>query len=147
MNSKANFKLEINASQENTWKTLVDPNLVEKYMFGTRPESGWTPGGEIKWNMLKDGINVTYVNGNIIDLKKPEFLSYTVFPTNSNLRDEQDNYLKVEHQIKKLEDKKSLLIITVSDFTKVEDGEKRYNDTINGWNSVLPKIKELAENL
>jgi hypothetical protein len=40
---------------------------------------------------------------------------------------------------------RTALAVTQGDFTGVTSGEKRYNETIGGWDSILPKIKELAE--
>lgn len=147
MQATLKFTIDINTSAENLWKVLTDPEIVPHYMYGTIPETTWKSGDEIRWNAIQDGKTITYVNGFIKKVDEPVNLNYTVFPTMSELENVPENHLMIENIIEKKSDKLCQLTIIASDFTKVADGEKRYNDSINGWEATLPKIKELAEKL
>ena len=45
----ANATTEIDASPEEVWTALTDPEQIEKYMFGSRVVTDWQPGSPIVW--------------------------------------------------------------------------------------------------
>jgi hypothetical protein len=49
------------------------------------------------------------------------------------------------YSLKERNDRVSALEITQGDFSKVENGQKRYEDSSSGGDSILPEIKKLAE--
>jgi hypothetical protein len=54
------------------------------------------------------------------------------------------NYTTVTYELSP-ENGHTIFSVTQGDFVGIENSEKRYNETVACWNSVLPEIKELAE--
>lgn len=75
----------------------------------------------------------------------PYGLAYTVFDPNSKLTAVPSNYLTMSYELKERGEQGSTLEITQGDFSAVEDGQRRYQDSLGGGDMVLEGIKKLAE--
>lgn len=42
--------IEINATPEQVWDVLVNPELVKQYLHGTTMQADWHEGGAITWS-------------------------------------------------------------------------------------------------
>ena len=139
-------EIDINAPVLKVWDILVNPEQTQKYMFGCKTVSDWEKGSTLTWEMNHKGKIITAVKGNIIDIQPGTFLVYTTFDPNSDMPDIPENHLTVTYSLR---DKNGTtnLIVTQGDYSKVADGKKRYDETVEagGWNSILIKIKKLAE--
>ena len=139
----------INASPSKVWEALISPEWTEKYMFHCKVISDWKVGSTILWQGAVDGR--IYVKGNVVDIDAEKLLKYTVFDPNSDLEDIPSNYLTVTLELSAPGGEQAgkngptKLSVSQGDYAKVADGEKRYIDSVAGWNIVLPKIKELLE--
>ena len=81
------------------------------------------------------------------EVDEPRRLEYTVIdPNNSAVPDIPDNYLTMIYEIKE-QDEGLVFELIQGDYAKVAEGQKRYEDTLNGDDFILVKIKELAEGL
>lgn len=140
--------IEINATAAKVWDALVNPEQTKKYMFGCETVSDWKPGSPLLWQMNYEGKEIIAVKGNIVDIQPEKFLAYTTIdPNDKNMEDIPENYLTVTYTLTS-ENDKTILAVSQGDYTKVANGEKRYQDTYNngeGWNPILVQIKELAE--
>ncbi len=134
--------ITIDAQPARVWDTLVNPSLTRKYMFDCEAVSDWKPGSRLEWRGATDG--KVYVVGNVIDIEKEKVLRYTVFDPNGGMKDLPSNYLSVTYSLA-AEGGRTVLTVTQGDFAKVENGQKRYDETVNGWGMVMAKIKEVAE--
>ncbi len=134
--------VEIDASPAKVWDTLVNPVMTRKYMFDCEALSDWKAGSELLWKGATDG--KVYVKGNIVEIEYGKILRYTVFDPNGGMKDIPSNYLTVTYALL-TQDGKTLLTVSQGDYSVVENGQKRYEDTVNGWGTVLQKIKEIAE--
>jgi uncharacterized protein YndB with AHSA1/START domain len=135
--------IEVDAPVETLWKVLTDSEFIQQYMFGCNAETDWKPGSPLLWKGAADG--KLYVKGHIVSIEKPHRLAYTIFDPNSAIQDIPANYLTMTYELKKRDGRPSLLEITQGDFSAVEDGEKRYQHSLEGDDSVLEGIKNLAE--
>jgi uncharacterized protein YndB with AHSA1/START domain len=135
--------IEVGASIEILWKILTDSKFIQQYMFGCYVESDWKPGSPMLWKGAADG--KLYVHGHIVSIKPPHRLEYTVFDSTSTLADIPSNYLTMTYDLKTRGDHAAILEVPQGDFAKVEDGQRRYNDSLGDDNSVLEGIKKLAE--
>ena len=135
--------IEINASPETVWEVLTKPEFTRQYMFGCDAISDWKEGSPLIWKGAKDG--KVYVKGSIVKIVPGKLLGFTSFdPNDPTHKDIPSNYTTVTYTLTP-EDGKTMATVTDGDFSKIEDGETRYNRTIESWNYVLPQIKRLAE--
>jgi uncharacterized protein YndB with AHSA1/START domain len=137
----------IKASPSKVWNALTDPEQTKKYMFGCETVSDWKAGSSLLWKGSYEGKEIVFVKGNIIDIKPDSFLAYTVIDPNSTIADIPENYLTVTYALLE-EGEQTTLTVTQGDYTKVADGEKRYQEAFNngeGWNPILVEIKKLVE--
>jgi uncharacterized protein YndB with AHSA1/START domain len=134
----------INAPLGTVWELLVDPEKTKLYMYGCEVICDWIIGEPILWKGATD--DVIYVKGDLVALDPGKSLVYTVIDPNGNYPDIPENYLTVHYKLT-TEGEGTRFKVTQGDYAKVEDGEKRYKDSMDayGWQSVLEKIKEIAE--
>lgn len=138
--------ISINATPENVWDTLVNPDKIAQYMFGSQAESSWKKDDDVKFYIEKDGHRMLVVHGSIVEIEKPRLLEHTLFPSTWEMKDVPQNYLTVRYLIRP-EGSGSKLEITQTGFEHAAQGEKRYKDTAEGWKVTLPKLKEVAERI
>lgn len=134
--------IEIKAPAKRIWELLTDPGHTVKYMFGCEVVSDWTIGSPLIWKGAADG--VVYVKGNLVALEKEKLFSFTVFDPNAGIEDTPSNYTTVAMELTS-GNGSTTLNVTQGDFTGVVDGQNRFLSAEAGWDSVLPRIKELAE--
>lgn len=138
----------INADRDSVWKALTDPQQTKKYMFGCETVSDWKLGSPLLWKGSYEGKDVVFVKGIITDIKPGKFLAYTTFdPNNAAMPDVPENYLTVTYDLQE-NNGQTLLTVTQGDYSKVAEGEKRYQESYNsgeGWNPILIKIKKQVE--
>lgn len=132
----------IDASPSRVWDALVNPVMTRKYMFDCEALSDWKPGSKLIWKGATDG--KLYVTGSVIEIEKERLLHYTVFDPNGGLKDVPSNYLHVTYALSG-NGASTLLTVTQGDFAGVENGRKRYEDTVSGWGMIMQQIKEVAE--
>ena len=140
--------ISINAPIAKVWDALVNPEQTKKYMFGCETVSDWKVGSPLLWRGHYEGQDMVFVKGNIVEIQPEKFLAYTTIdPNNTDIADLPENYLTVTYSLSS-EDGHTLLTVTQGDYSKVSDGERRYQETYNGgegWNPILVQIKALVE--
>ena len=139
--------ITINASAATVWDALVNPVQTKKYMFGCETVSDWKPGSSLEWKGEYEGKEMVFVKGHIIEINPEKFLSYTTIDPHSSIDDVSENYLTVTYDLKP-ENGHTVLTVTQGDYSKVAEGERRYQEASNngeGWNPILVQIKQLAE--
>ena len=139
--------ITINAPAATVWDVLTNPEQTKKYMYGCETVSDWKIGSPLLWKGVWDGKEMVAVKGSIVDIQPGSFLAYTTIdPNNPNMSDTPENYLTVTYSLSETNGH-THLIVTQGSYTKVADGEKRYNDAVNagGWSTLLIQIKNLIE--
>ena len=140
--------IAINAPASKVWDALTNPEQTKKYMFGCETISDWKPGSPLLWRGEYEGTEMVFVKGNIVSIEPGKFLAYTTIdPNSTTVEDIPENYLTVTYDLRE-QDGQTTLNVTQGDYSKVADGEKRYQDTYNngeGWNPILIQIKKLVE--
>lgn len=138
----------INASVAKVWDALINPEQTKKYMFGCEAISDWKVGSELLWRGNYEGKEMVFVKGSIIKFVPEKLLVYTTIdPNNPGLADIPENYLTVTYELKS-ENASTIFTVTQGDYSKVQEGEKRFQDSHNngeGWNPILVQIKKLVE--
>jgi len=138
--------IDIKAPAAKVWDALVNPAQTKKYMFGCETVSDWKIGSELLWKGVFDGIEIVAVKGKIVDLQPEKFLAYTTIDPNGSYADAPENYLTVTYTLSE-NNGTTNFTVTQGDYSKVADGQKRYEDTVagGGWGSILVEIKKLVE--
>jgi uncharacterized protein YndB with AHSA1/START domain len=144
MQNEIQRSILINATAWQVWNMLTQAENIRQYMFGAITKSNWHPGSAIEYYFVQGDAETLAVKGTINRIEAPSYLEYTLFPTNWNLPDTPSNYLTVSYQIQ-LKGEQTELSILQTGFMKVAEGEIRYNDSIEGWKTILPYMKEIAE--
>jgi uncharacterized protein YndB with AHSA1/START domain len=135
--------IEINVPAETLWTVLTDNAFIPQYMFGCLAETDWKPGSPLLWKGAADG--KIYVKGHVVSVDAPRKLEYTVIdPNNPAVPDIPANYLTMIYEIREQGDGLVFELIQ-GDYSKVAEGQKRYEDTLKGDDSFLMAIKKLAE--
>lgn len=140
-------EVAIRASRAVVWDALVNPEQTKKYMFGCETVSDWKPGSELLWKGSYEGKEMVFVKGTILEIEPEKHLVYTTIDPNSTIDDRAENYVSVTYDLT-VEKGQTIFKVTQGDFSKVADGERRYQDAFNGgegWNPILQAIKKLVE--
>ena len=135
-------EIMLDAPVSKVWNSLTEPKYTRQYMYECDAISDWKKGSELIWKGHHDG--KVYVKGHIVDIDPEKLLRFTTFGADSKLPDIPANYSTVTYALTP-EGGKTKLIITDGDFAKIADGQARYKDSMGGWNTVLPKLKETVE--
>jgi uncharacterized protein YndB with AHSA1/START domain len=138
--------ISIKAPASKVWDALTNPEQTKKYMFGCETVSDWKAGSPLLWKGVFGGKEMVAVKGNIVQIDKGKFLEYTTIDPNSGIADILENYLTVTYALSEVKGE-TILTVSQGDYATVGDGEKRYNETIQGggWNPILIEIKKLLE--
>ncbi len=138
--------IAIKAPASKVWDALTNPEQTKKYMFGCETVSDWKAGSPLLWKGVFGGKEMVAVKGNIVQIDKGKFLEYTTIDPNSGIADILENYLTVTYALSEVKGE-TILTVSQGDYATVGDGEKRYNETIQGggWNPILIEIKKLLE--
>lgn len=144
MENTIELEIDINATPEQIWDALTNPDKIEEYMFGARCESDWKPGSKADFTVLKDDNAVKVVKGEVIRSQPKQLLEHTILPVSKDIDDTLENYIVVIYEIHE-QDGSNRLSITQKGFKYVENGMQRYIDSQKGWKVALPILKEVAE--
>jgi len=138
--------IDIHAPAAKVWDALVNPAQTKKYMFGCETVSDWRVGSELLWKGVFDGIELVAVKGTILELQPEKRLAYTTIDPNGSYPDVPENYLTVTYTLNE-NNGTTTFTVTQGDYSQVEEGQKRYEDTVagGGWQSILEEIKKLVE--
>ena len=134
----------IKAPIASVWQALVDPAMTQQYMYGCEVICDWQIGSPILWRGVQDG--VVYVKGHLAELEEEKVFAFTVFDPLASYEDIPANYLTATYTLAEEEDH-TKLTVTQGDYSKVADGQKRYEDSLaqGGWGAVLEQIQQLVE--
>ncbi len=134
------FKADI----EQVWNLLINPEMTKQYMFGCEVLSDWKVGSPVYWKgKTEDGEEIVYVKGTVLEFEEGKKVSSTTFDPNSGMKDVPENYVVLTYDLKE-EKEGTLLRITQGDFSRAEEGEKRYLESKSGWKEmVIPIMKKL----
>ena len=133
-------KIEINTSKEKLWSILTESEFTKQYMFNCAVESNWEIGSPITWKGNYQGYDA-FQKGEILAVKPFELIKYSTFDPNFGLEDIPQNYIHVSYLISENEGSIQLTVMNET----FDGNDERMGHIKQGWEMVLPKIKEVAE--
>ena len=116
-------------------------------MFSCETITDWKIGSNLLWEGSYEGQKMVFVKGKVLEFEPQQKLVYTVFDPNGTIEDLPENYLSVTYLLEEKSDG-VLFTVTQGDYSKVAEGERRYEESYNngeGWNPILIAIKKLVE--
>jgi uncharacterized protein YndB with AHSA1/START domain len=134
----------LNADASYVWEELVDPELTKEYMFGCEVVSDWKVKSKILWRRFSKGKEKVYIEGIIMKIDTEKLLQYAIINTNAGYVDTPANYIKVTYRLTR-KFGKTELTVTQGDYSKVEDGKRRYKEADEGLEYILDGLKTLLE--
>jgi len=138
-------EVQFDVSKEKVWNLLTNPEFTKEYMFGCEVISDWKVGDSIIWKGLtEDGKEIIYVKGSIIEVEQGRKVTFTMFDPNMELDDIPENYLNLTYELKE-KGNSTILKLTQGNFATVGDGKKRYEESLKGWEMVIPIMKQIAK--
>ena len=79
--------IAIDATVEQVWEALTDPELIKEYFFDTDTTTDWKKGSPLLWQAPYEGKEMVFVKGTIVDIRPGRFLAYTTIDPNSAIED------------------------------------------------------------
>jgi uncharacterized protein YndB with AHSA1/START domain len=135
----ATAETDISATPERVWAALVDPDQIEKYMFGSRVVTDWKPGSTIVWKGEYDGKKYED-KGKVLDVEPEHHLTVTHFSPRSGQPDEPANYHTLTYDLAKRGDTTHLSLS--------QDNNANADEVKNSaatWTAMLSGLKEFIE--
>jgi uncharacterized protein YndB with AHSA1/START domain len=97
-NLVATASVSIDASRDTVWNALTDPEIIARYMFGSRVTSDWTVGSAITYAGEYEGKKYED-HGTILEVKPGELLRSTHFSPLSGKPDVPENYHTITYTL------------------------------------------------
>lgn len=131
------YQLFINAEPDRVWQAIVDGEQTVKYYYGTRVESTWEPGADLRY---VGGDGSVVASGTVVAIDAPSRLEMTFIA-------HWDPELEAEGpsgEVWLLEDANGATKLTL-EMHDVEVGSKTYEDFMVGTPYILSGLKTYVE--
>jgi uncharacterized protein YndB with AHSA1/START domain len=135
----ANAETEIDAPRSKVWQALIDPDQIEKYMFGSRVETDWKPGSRITWSGEYEGKKYED-KGEILEVVPERRLKLTHFSPLSGEDDAPENYHTLVYELKENDGKTRVSLSQDNNPSEEAAEHSRAN-----WEKMLSALKEVLE--
>ena len=135
----AKCRIQIDNTVDEAWKALVNPEIVEKYMLGSKQLSDWRRGSSIIWKKDFNGRKFED-KGEVLEITPRKSLKYTHYSPASGRPDAPENYQTVSVTLK--ENAKGTTIKLTSDNNASEE-EKAMTEHI--WAYYLQGLKIIMD--
>jgi uncharacterized protein YndB with AHSA1/START domain len=141
MNSNliAKAQTDIGAPKSRVWQALVDPDAIEKYMFGTHVTSDFQKGSPITWKGEWEGKKYED-KGEILDIEPGKRLRYSHFSPLMGKPDKPENYHNVTIDLSGDEQHTH---VTLSQDNNADEKAKAHSE--KNWKMMLDGLKRFVE--
>ena len=136
----ASTSISIDATPARLWEVLTTAAHIKQFMFGTDVITSWREGDPIEYYGEYQGKKY-HDKGTITKFVPEKVLQATYLSSMSGKEDIPENYNLVTYQISPAENHQTELMIIQDNIHS--ETEKQHS--IDNWNTVLQKIKEVAE--
>jgi uncharacterized protein YndB with AHSA1/START domain len=138
-NNIAKAETTIDVISDKVWNALTNPELINKYMFGTTAVSDWKEGSKIIWKGEWEGKSYED-KGKILRFEPKKTLQYSHFSPLSGLDDRPENYHIVTID---LTEKDKQTIVSLTQDNNANEKEKDHSE--KNWKMMLGSLKKLLE--
>lgn len=138
-NVVAKAEIDIDASRDEVWQALTDPDTIAKYFFGATVTTDWRPGSPIVWSGEYEG-KPFEDKGEIRDVEHGRLLRMTHFSPMSGLPDTAENYHTLTFE---LDERQEATHVTL---TQDNNGDKAEADRATAnWMAMLEGLRNTVE--
>jgi uncharacterized protein YndB with AHSA1/START domain len=135
----ATAAVEIDASPDDVWAALTDPEQIKKYMFGSQVVTDWQPGSPIVWKGEYEG--KTYEDkGEIVEVEPERRLKVTHFSPLSGDEDIPENYHTLLYELE--QQGETTRVSLAQDNNSSEEAAEHSKAN---WEKMLAGLKEVVE--
>ena len=135
----ATAETEIDASPDQVWSALTDPEQIKQYMFGSQVETDWQPGSPIVWKGEYEGKQYED-KGEIVEIEPERRLKVTHFSPLGGQEDVPENYHTLLYELE-AQDGKTRVSLSQDNNPSEEAAEhSRAN-----WEQMLSGLKQVVE--
>ena len=135
----ATAETEIDASRAKVWAALTDPEQIERYMFGSRVVTDWSPGSPIVWRGEYEGKKYED-KGEIVEIEPERRLKVTHFSPLSGQEDRPENYHTLLYELE--ERGESTYVSLSQDNNPTEEAAEHSRAN---WEKMLAGLKQVVE--
>jgi uncharacterized protein YndB with AHSA1/START domain len=139
-NLVAHASIVIDASIQEVWNALVDPEAIRQFMFGTNVTSDWKEGSPITWKGEWKG-KAYEDKGTVLRSAPPRTLRYTHFSPLAGLPDKPENYHNVAIELSS-EGATTTRVELSQDNNATEEAREHAEQN---WRQMLEGLKAYAE--
>lgn len=132
--------IEIQASKEQVWDALINPEKIKQYLYGTEAISNWRVGDPILFQGSYEGTSYQD-KGNILQVKPGELFQYNYWSSFSPIEDRIENYSIVTYTITPISEDQVVFQWTQEGFAD----EASQGHSAAGLAALLANIKQVAE--
>ena len=132
--------IDIDATAEEVWDALTDPDIIKKYLYGTKTITTWKPGSSIVFKGEYDGTKYED-KGVVVQNEQGKLLSYEYWSAFTGLEDKPENYSLITYTLAAKNNQHTTLTWTQQGFIN-EEARKNSED---GMDAFLHSIKETIE--
>jgi uncharacterized protein YndB with AHSA1/START domain len=135
----ATAETEIDARPKRVWEALTDPELIEKYMFGSRVVTDWKVGSPIVWKGEYEGKKYED-KGKILAIEPEKLLKVTHFSPMSGQDDSPENYHTLVYE---LEERGGATHVSLSQDNNPSEEAAEHSRA--NWEKMLAGLKRVVE--
>ena len=135
----ATAETEIDASPDQVWSALTDPEQIKKYMFGSQVETDWQPGSPIVWKGEYEGKQYED-KGEIVEIEPERRLKMTHFSPLGGQEDVPENYHTLLYGLE-AQDGKTRVSLSQDNNPSEEAAEHSKAN----WEQMLTGLKQVVE--
>ena len=135
----ATAETEIDASPDQVWSALTDPEKIKQYMFGSQVETDWQPGSPIVWKGEYEGKQYED-KGEIVEIEPERRLKVTHFSPLGGQEDIPENYHTLLYELEARDGKTRVSLSQDNNPSEEAAEHSRAN-----WEQMLTSLKQVVE--
>lgn len=135
----ATATVEVAASPHEVWHALTEPDLIQRYFFGSRVNTDWQPGSPITWSGEYNG-TAYQDKGTVLEVKKERLLRVSHFSPMTGLPDEPENYHTLTFELD-AHDAGTRVSLTQDNNASQEEADR----SAANWSTMLDGLKKTVE--
>lgn len=124
--------IPIQATKENVWKALTEPQLTQEYMYNCQLRCTWEIGSEVKWvePCIKEP-HKTHVRGTLLEYNPLSCLRIAIQHDRIGSSYQSELQYSIVSVMNKV-----WLVIKQGDFSNFPNADETYRECLNGWKAI-----------